>query len=197
MDDVYKTRKTLLLRVKDQYNDDAWEEFSEVYQNYIYTIIRRMNIVRGDAEDIHQKVLVKLWEALPSLDLDQTERFRSFLSTVTRNCVMDFMRQRQRQLAREAKSDAVHDYLSDIRLPEIDEIVEREWELFITNRAYQKIREAYSEHFVLILKMFMEGKDMKEAEEITGLNTKQVYNIRFRMKKRFIEEVKALREELG
>jgi RNA polymerase sigma factor (sigma-70 family) len=197
MDDIYKTRKTLLLRVKDQYNDDAWAEFSEVYQNYIYTIIRRMNIVRGDAEDIHQKVLVKLWEALPSLDLDQTERFRNFLSTVTRNCVMDFMRQRKRQLAREAKSDAVHDYLDDIRLPEIDEIVEREWELFITNRAYQKISEDYSEQFVLILKMFIEGKDMKEAEQITGLNTKQVYNIRFRMKKRFVEEVKALREELG
>ena len=36
MSDIYKTRKTLLLRIKDQYNDDAWAEFSEVYKRYLY-----------------------------------------------------------------------------------------------------------------------------------------------------------------
>ena len=51
MDDIYKTRKTLLIRVKDQYNDDAWSEFSEVYKRYIYAIIRRMNINAVDADD--------------------------------------------------------------------------------------------------------------------------------------------------
>ena len=53
MSDFYKTRKTLLLRIKDQYNDDAWAEFSEVYKRYIYAIIRRMNINAADACDLY------------------------------------------------------------------------------------------------------------------------------------------------
>ena len=120
--DPYKTRLTLIQRVKNQYNENAWEEFAAVYKNYIYAIIRRMNISEHDAEDIQQKVMMKLWKILPELKHEEIRRFRSYLSTITKNTVLDFVVAQKRKVAREDKaaSDASLHYLDSINLPDVE-----------------------------------------------------------------------------
>jgi len=196
--DPYLTRKTLIQRVRDQYDDRSWQEFADIYNRFIYSIIRKMNITSSDAEDILQKVLMKLWNVLPTLDPNEIRRFRSYLSTVTKNCVQDFMRQRKAQIEREHKAgtDATLSYLDSIRLPEIESIAEHEWEVFLTNMAFKNIQGKYSDESIDILKMFLAGKSIDEVADITGLEIKKVYNIRFRMKKRFADEIATLRKDL-
>lgn len=65
MAEKYNTRQTLIERVRDQYNEKAWEEFVEIYEPYIYSIIRRMGISAHDSKDIHQNVLLSIWKKLP------------------------------------------------------------------------------------------------------------------------------------
>ncbi len=114
-----------------------------VYRRYIYAIIRSTNISEHDTEDLLQQVLINLWNNLPKMDYDKINRFRSWLSTVTKNCVTDFIRKRIRDANRleKASKDDTLTYLKSIRLPEIDTIVEREREIHLTNLALENIAQ--------------------------------------------------------
>ena len=57
----YHTRETLLEKIRNQHDDKSWEDFVFYYKHFIYIICRRMNLAHHDAEEVVQKVLVKVW----------------------------------------------------------------------------------------------------------------------------------------
>jgi len=60
MASTYVTRHTLLARVKNPNDAEAWKDFIDFYKNYIYFIIRSMRINAHDADDLLQQVLLLL-----------------------------------------------------------------------------------------------------------------------------------------
>jgi RNA polymerase sigma factor (sigma-70 family) len=198
MEDHYSTRKTLIQRVQNQHDEKSWDEFVHVYRRYIYAIIRSMNINEHDTEDILQQVLINLWNNLPKMDYDRISRFRSWLSTVTKNCVTDFIRKRSRDANRieKAGQDDTLTYLSTIRLPEIDDIAEREWEIHLTNMALENIAPLFSGKAVEAFRLTLEGKSVEEIAEMLDLKGNSVYRLKNRVKDRLIQEIVHLRETL-
>jgi len=197
-EDQYQTRATLIMRVQDQYDEASWEEFVRVYRRYIYAIIRSMNISESDTEDILQQVLINLWNSLPKMDYKKIKRFRSWLSTVTKNCVTDFIRKRMRDTNRvkKAKDDETILYLNSIRLPEIEEIAEREWEIHLTNLALENIEPLFSGKAVKAFRMSLEGKEIEEIADELGVKENSVYRLKNRVKDRLIREIVHLRNTL-
>ena len=43
-DSIYKTRATLLEKIKDKYDEGSWHDFDFYYRNFIYILCRRMNL---------------------------------------------------------------------------------------------------------------------------------------------------------
>ena len=68
MSENFNTRKTLIQNIKDQHDTKSWEDFVFYYNRYIYAIISNMNMRHHDAEDIVQRVLLKLWKKLPEFE---------------------------------------------------------------------------------------------------------------------------------
>jgi RNA polymerase sigma factor (sigma-70 family) len=198
MDDQYQTRATLIQRVQNQQDEKSWEEFIHVYRRYIYAIIRSMNISEHDTEDILQQVLINLWKSLPKMDYEKINRFRSWLSTVTKNCVTDFIRKRTREANRLEKvsKDDTLTYLKAIRLPEIDNIMEHEWEIHLTNLALENITPLFTGKAIDAFRMTLEGKSVEEIAKELDLKDNSVYRLKNRVKERLILEIKHLREEL-
>jgi RNA polymerase sigma factor (sigma-70 family) len=197
-EDQYQTRATLIQRVQNQQDDQSWEEFVRVYRRYIYAIIRSMNISEHDTEDILQQVLINLWNSLPKMDYEKINRFRSWLSTVTKNCVTDFIRKRTRDANRleKAGKDDTLTYLSAIRLPEINAIAEREWEIHLTNLALENIEPLFSGKAVQAFRLTLKGKTVEEIAKELDLKENSVYRLKNRVKERLIQEIRHLREEL-
>ncbi len=198
MKDPYRTRQTLIERVRNQHDDASWEEFVRVYRDYIYAIIRRMNISEHDADDLRQQVLLKLWKNLPLLDFNHITRFRSVLSTVTKHCVIDFIRKRNsdaKRLEKVSKDESLA-YLDGISLSEIDAIAEREWEVHLTNLAVEKVEPLFSGQAVKVFRLSLKGLSVEEIAREVGLQENSVYRLRNRVKVRLIQEVAQLREEL-
>lgn len=197
-EDQYQTRATLIQRVQNQQDEQSWDEFVQVYRRYIYAIIRSMNISEHDTEDILQQVLINLWNSLPKMDYEKINRFRSWLSTVTKNCVTDFIRKRTREANRLEKASKDHTltYLKAIRLPEIDSIAEREWEIHLTNMALVNIEPLFSGKAVNAFRLTLQGKSVEEIARELDLKENSVYRLKNRVKERLIQEIKHLREEL-
>ena len=122
MHDSFKTRKTLIQRVKNQQDEASWEEFTEAYNKFIYSLIRNMNISEHDADDLSQQVLFTLWKKISTWDMEKGARFRSWIAVITKNCVIDFIRKQKNDALRleKAAQDENNAYLNAIRLPEIE-----------------------------------------------------------------------------
>ena len=66
-----RTRLTLLEKIRDQHDNDAWADFSFYYRKYIYNITRRMGLNHHDAEEVVQTVIIKSWNKLPEFQWEQ------------------------------------------------------------------------------------------------------------------------------
>ena len=196
MDDQYKTRQTLIRRVQDVQDEQAWEEFVQVYQRYIYAVIRGMNISEQDAEDLFQLVVMKLFDRLPKQDLTQIKRFRSWLGTVTRNSVIDFVRKRKREVEqfKAAEKEDALSYLQGISIADIDRVLEQEWKVELTNMALENITPLFSARAIRVFELSLKGGSASEIAREVGLKENSIYGIRTRVKERLILEVEVVRQ---
>ena len=89
----HNTRLTLIQRAMNQEDEQAWNEFVEVYKNYIYVIIRQMNVSKDDCDDILQQVFVKIWKGFEDFEYGKNRsKFRTWLGGVTHRTVFDYFR---------------------------------------------------------------------------------------------------------
>lgn len=198
VEDPNRTRATLIHRVSNQHDEASWEEFDRIYRRYVYAIIRGMNISEHDADDIAQTVLLGMWNKLPETDVDNIRRFRSWLSTITKNTVLDFIRKRTRDTARVDKAGKEEDltYLKTVSIPDIENIAEKEWKLHLTNLALENIEPLFSGHAIEVFQLSLNGMDIKSIAKKLDLQENSVYRLKNRVKKRLIIEIEYLRKEL-
>ena len=194
----YQTRVSLLAKLHDRYDESAWQEFILNYKPYIYVVIHRMGVNTNDTDDLVQGVLLKLWDKLPSFVYDNQGRFRSYVAMITKNHVLDFIRSRKAEIARydKKKQEIMHDDLKQIQVPEVDEIVEKEWELFIANLALNNIRESFKKQAIEVFEQLLAGKSAQEIANEFNLKKNTVHQMGLRVKKKMIEEIIKLKEEM-
>ncbi len=94
------TRASLLVRLRDPGDEQAWQDFVAVYQPAILEIARRRGLQAADGQDLLQDVLAKVVKKMESWDhAPQRGSFRGWLATVARNLVIDHFRDRAKQPA--------------------------------------------------------------------------------------------------
>lgn len=86
---MVSTSPTLLARLRQSGEPDAWTRFVRLYSPILYTWARHMGLSRDDAADLVQDVFIILVQKLPDFEYDERGRFRGWLWTVTRNCWRD------------------------------------------------------------------------------------------------------------
>lgn len=92
MADDTPTSGTLLMRLRELDDREAWNEFVERYTPRIYGWCRRHRLQETDAADVTQEVLGKLVKVIRSFQYDPRQgSFRGWLKTVTNNAVRDFL----------------------------------------------------------------------------------------------------------
>ena len=131
MSDDWQTRQTLLQRAKNQDDHQAWKEFVDYYRSFIEMIIRKMNLVESERQDLVQEILLKLWQNLAVYSADKAS-FRTWLSTIIRNAVVTFYKANGRRRQREEESSFL-EAIENGSEPELEKLIEVEWINYITN----------------------------------------------------------------
>lgn len=195
---TYSTRLTLLGKVKDQYDERSWNEFVETYRRYIDAIICRMGISPSDSADVLQEVLLKLWKVIPSLELEKIKRFRSFLVSVTRNTVYDFVRkQAGRRGNRQEQFRQYQDGLDKMSYAEIEDIAELEWKKYVYNTALERVSSKLSAKAIAVFTASLEGRGIPDISKEMGIGVSTAFALKSRVKESLLEEVQAMNEFLG
>ena len=197
---IYKTRLTLLDKLRDNHDDAAWADFAYYYRSYIYNIARRMNLGHDDANEIVQLVLLKSWNKLGEFNYDSEKgRFRGWLCRVTGNIIRNYFRDQKKRYVsiEEYKTEDGHDLLEQFTQPEIERIADEEWEGYIPELAWKNIREDFEENARRTYELFLDGKTPVEIAGKLGISKNTVYVHKNRIKEKLIPEIKRLKNELG
>ncbi len=177
------TRPSLLLRVRDSADHDAWREFDATYRDLVLGYCRRRGLQPADAEDVLQVVLISLSRAMRRWEYRRERgRFRAYLGCVVRNAV-------NRHQARGRPADvqletSVRAVLSDPTGPRADELWEREWVRHHYRRAMETIRETFSERSVRVFERLLEGARVARVAIEFETTETAIHQVKRRIKQR-------------
>ena len=196
----WKTRETLLMQVKNRHDDKAWEDFDQYYRSFISMIIIRMGVNHHDAEDLTQRVLLSAWKELPNFDYDSKKgNFRGWLCRVTGNATKNFFDKKNREVKRheKASSDCSLPYSKTYTQADIEKIAEEEWEVYISNLAWNNIKDELAEKVRESFLLLTQGVDAAEIAEKLDVERNTIYVYKKRVTKMLCQEINRLDAELN
>ncbi|MDP0491876.1 MAG: sigma-70 family RNA polymerase sigma factor [Verrucomicrobiota bacterium JB023] len=192
---TYETRYSLLQRATDPADNAAWEELVCQYRRFIYCVLNQVGIPERDVDDLTQQILITLARYLPRYDRERAG-FRTWLSKMIRNKANTYLR---KKYAANRCLDRMVDESNRrglIEVPEIEQIIEREWAAYVAGLAMERVREAFQGQAVEVFELGLDGLPAAAIAERTGLSIATVYTLKKRVKRRLYQEIRQLSAEL-
>ena len=191
---INQTRHTLIQKLKNQYDDSAWETFIETYQNYIIMVLVKTGVTQADINDLKQAVLLKIWKKMPEFEFEPNKgSFRSWLWKVMQNTVYNHFSSRKNEAERIKKYFELKDGSAK---PELIELISNEWKDFLTDKAMQNLKGKFADRNIEIFEVFLKTGDRNAIAEKYDLKLNTATRIINRVKERLIIEIANLRREL-
>jgi RNA polymerase sigma-70 factor (ECF subfamily) len=192
------TRVTLLNRLKDGADADAWREFVRLYGPVVYGFARKRGLQDADAADLMQEVLRSVARNADKMEYDPKRgTFRGWLYTVTRNKIYNFLngqRNRPRAVgdsAAQERLDAVPDRAADP-----DEDWDREYQRRLSAKAMDRVRTEFQANtWKAFWGTAVEGRPAQDVGAELSMSPGAVYVAKSRVLARLREEVQALQAE--
>ncbi|MEM6366637.1 MAG: sigma-70 family RNA polymerase sigma factor, partial [Planctomycetota bacterium] len=95
-----ETRPSILIRLRDHSDRDAWREFENVYRGVVVRVANRHGLQHADASDLGQDVLIKVSQNIHRFDHDPAHaKFRTWFGTLIRSALVDRFRRAPRDVA--------------------------------------------------------------------------------------------------
>lgn len=136
------TRASLLLRLRDPKDHEAWVEFVTIYEPVTYRLLRRNGLQDADAREVMQELFLAVSRSIERWDpAKERGSFRGWLRRVARNLVISWMEQRARRVVAVGGSglQALLDMLPAADGPESAEF-DRELRHALFRRAAEQVR---------------------------------------------------------
>jgi RNA polymerase sigma-70 factor, ECF subfamily len=119
------TQSSLLVRLRDRRDRDAWGQFDEIYRPLVVGFARAKGLQAADAEDVWQDVLVVLDDTIDRFSYDPSKSFAGWLCRIALNKIRDRRRRGAREIPGTGRT-SIQEILEAQPAPEDAERFERE-----------------------------------------------------------------------
>jgi RNA polymerase sigma factor (sigma-70 family) len=198
MGDSPITRPSLLVRIRDMRDTQAWSQFVEIYAPLIYSFARKHGLQDADASDLTQDVLRVVAKTIRGLDYDQQRgSFRGWLFTVVRNKLRNFMT-RRRPYDQGTGDTGAHKLLQEQPAPGEDPAVlwDQDYERQLFACAAKQVRSRVQEAtWQAFWQTTVHGKNGKEVARELKMTVAAVYLAKSRIMAQLKAQIRQLREE--
>jgi RNA polymerase sigma factor (sigma-70 family) len=197
MEDSPVTRASLLLRIRDGQDKEAWRQFVEIYASLIYGFARKRGLQDADAADLMQDVLRSIASAVGRLDYDPRRgSFRSWLYTVTRNKLYSFL-DGQRRHPRGSGDSGAQQLLEEQAGPDDSAAAwDQEYQRRLFGWAADHVRAEFQEAtWQAFWQTAVEGRGPKDVARELNLSPGAVYVAKSRVIARLREKIQEVQDE--
>ncbi len=195
MEQTPVTRASLLVRLRDPHDKEAWGQFVQLYAPVVYGFARKRGLQDADAADLMQEVFRSVAGAAGRLEYDPKRgTFRGWLYTVTRNKIYTFLEAQRRQVRASGDSGAqtlLEEHAG--RDGDTSELWDREYERGAFAWAAERVRGEFHEAtWRAFWLTAVEGQGAREVGRQLGLSPGAVYVAKSRVIARLREEIREL-----
>jgi len=191
MTEAPETRPSLLVRLRDPRDHEAWSRFVNLYAPLVYGYARGQGLQDADATDLTQNVLRTVAYAVGDLDYDpERGSFRGWLFTVVRNKLRNFLTRRH-EFCQGTGDSAIQDLLNAQPAPADSADWEEKWEQQLLTWAAQQVRRQVRDStWQAFWQTAVEGKPGKVVARELGLSVAAIYLAKSRVMARLAETIK-------
>jgi len=197
MADSPDTRPSLLVRIRDASDKQAWKQFVELYGPLVYRFGRKRGLQDADAADLTQTVLHAISGAIGGFDYDPARgAFRGWLLGVVRN-QLGKMHRREQHAPRGTGDTAAQVRLHEQPAPDDDEeLWDREYKRQRFRWAAERVRGEFEpKSWEAFWMTAVDGHAAAEAAGRLKMSIGAVYTARSRVLSRIRREIESLNDE--
>ena len=204
-DDAFaRTRKSIIEKLGDWEDQEAWNRFHQTYWRVIYAFAKQSGLTNEEAMDVVQETVLSVAKQFRNGQFNrEAGTFKSWLRNLTRWRVADQFRKRKAQIddsPHRSPSDTggtmTFDRFADGNEPFSEDAWEREWQKNALEVACRRIREQVSPRQYQIYDCYvLQEWDVARVCRELGVNTAQVYLAKHRLQKLFRKEIRLLKDD--
>lgn len=192
------TRASLLVRLRDSSNHEAWREFLQLYSPLVYGFVRNRGLQDADAADLLQEVLRIVSGSIGRLDYDkQKGGFRAWLFTITRNRLSTYLSGRRATAT--AGADSKIQQMLEVapdRSGSLEEEWEREFQRQLASKAMQAIEPEFENRtWQAFWLTAVDGVPAADISKTLGMSAGAIYVAKSRVMARLKTEIQRLQTE--
>jgi RNA polymerase sigma factor (sigma-70 family) len=194
MDDAQTTRLTLIVRLRNGQDKQAWSDFVDLYSSMVYGFGRRHGLQDADAADLVQEVLCSVARSIRNYDCDKGP-FRRWLMAVVRHRLSESWENRRREVPGSGDTRVLRTLDQIPTDHDADRIWEAEYRQSVFQVAAQKIRGEFEDStWQAFWQSGVEGKNTREVAQVVGISEGAVYIAKSRVLARLRRQVQALED---
>jgi len=189
--DEITTRVTLLARLRDSGDAEAWARFESTYREMLVGYCRRRGVQSCDADDIVQAVFIRLIAGLRRFEYDPRKgRFRDYLYRCVASALVDWRRRQPREQPVGPIDEAELAAAAEGEPPECEREWEQEWVSHHLRLAATALRRSVDSRSFEILEATIAGRQMDEVARSMGMTEEAAYKSRQRLRARLEEQIR-------
>lgn len=193
-----KTRLSLVVRLKNAQDHEAWDEFTGIYEPLVMRLLQRKGLQECDARDVCQQVLAAVAKDIEQWRPDGRERsFRRWLFRIARNRVIKFLvkdRKRPRGIGGSDAQVALEQQQDDRE--SISEMFEHEYRQQLLLWAAEQIRAEFRDStWDAFWRSYVEGEAIADVAKQLGTSVGSVYVARSRIVARLQSKVQEILDQ--
>jgi RNA polymerase sigma-70 factor (ECF subfamily) len=185
---MWTTPPSLLERLHQTPEREAWQKFVEMYTPLLFAWTARLGLTGHDAADLVQDLFAVLVEELPRFRYDAGKSFRGWLKTILLN---RWRRQQRRRAAEKVVADANLAEVPDA--DDIPEFEEEEYRRHVARRALALMQAEFQPvTWKACWELVVRDRPAAEVAAELGITTNAVYLAKCRVLRRLREELHGL-----
>jgi len=191
----YNTSYTLIERLCDLNEKEAWSRLHENYTKFIYSILHKMGVDPNDADDVAQEVYIQLSKNIEKFDREKG-KFRSWFGIMISRTALKHFRSVKAKYTTQDKYEKYAAVEEQLESDGIENLIEEEWKEYLCNIALERVSKLHRGKAYEVLVMDLEEKSSQEIAETLSIEVSSVYTLRKRVRKTLYNEVASIRAEL-
>lgn len=193
------TRVSLLLRLRDAQDSDAWSQFTEIYGPLVFNFGRRAGMQEADAADLVQDVMGQVARSIAKFEYDpQIGKFRSWLYKIAKRAAGRVWKKRQKQP--QASGDtAIAQTLDQLEDESVngEKFWEKEYHSQLLAWAAEQIRDQFQPHtWQAFWRTAVEGQTPQAVADQLAVKVGSIYVAKNRVMKRLAAKIREIDDSL-
>ncbi len=191
------TRPSLLLRIRDRTDVEAWRAFAEAYTPLVYEYCRRRGLQSSDVSDVTQEVMIQVCRSIRDFSYQpERGRFRDWLGSVVRSKILRFYRGDGRAGKGRGGDLEPGDLMQAIAAASADTLWNESFQARVLEVALGRARPHFADStWTAFERSWLQGRPASEVAQEIGVPIEKVYVARSRVLKKLQEEVATLAED--